>query len=177
MAVNPAAQAASVVFAATRPMPSKSMAESVLPGLKPYQPNHRIKPPVAAIGQVVRHHWATTVALESATQTRTKDDGASERHESANGMHNGRSRKIVEAYAQRRKEVAVAAHHGQKAIRTPGPVTDDGIDEARNRNAVQQVAHEIQCVRSLRPDVMVEQVSAKANWKSQKAKNATPVVS
>src|SRR6202035_4140453 len=49
MAVKPAAQAASVVFAATRPTPSKSIAESVLPGLKPYQPNHRRRPPEAAI--------------------------------------------------------------------------------------------------------------------------------
>ena len=49
MAISPAAQAASVVFAATRPMPSKSIAESVLPGLKPYQPNHRSRPPEAAI--------------------------------------------------------------------------------------------------------------------------------
>ena len=49
MAVRPAAQAASVVLAETRPMPSKSMAESVVPGLKPYQPNQRIKPPEAAM--------------------------------------------------------------------------------------------------------------------------------
>src|SRR5258708_20552586 len=49
IAVNPAAQAANVVLAATRPMPSKSIAESVLPGLKPYQPNHRINPPLTAI--------------------------------------------------------------------------------------------------------------------------------
>jgi hypothetical protein len=49
MAASPAAQAASVVLVAMRPMPSKSIAESVLPGLKPYQPNHRMKPPTVAI--------------------------------------------------------------------------------------------------------------------------------
>src|SRR6266513_1287001 len=49
MAVKPAAHAASVVLAATRPMPSKSIAESVLPGLNPYQPNHSNSPPLAAI--------------------------------------------------------------------------------------------------------------------------------
>src|SRR6267143_116531 len=49
MAVKPAAHAASVVFAATRPIPSKSIAESVLPGLKPYQPNQRMRPPLTAI--------------------------------------------------------------------------------------------------------------------------------
>ena len=36
-------------MAATRPIPSKSSAESVDPGLNPYQPNHRITPPIAAI--------------------------------------------------------------------------------------------------------------------------------
>src|SRR5580704_9499383 len=49
MAVSPAAHAASVVFVETRPMPTKSIAESVEPGLKPYHPNHRIKPPEAAM--------------------------------------------------------------------------------------------------------------------------------
>src|ERR1700687_5597026 len=48
-AVRPAAHAARVVLAATLPTPSKSIAESVLPGLKPYQPNQRIRPPTAAI--------------------------------------------------------------------------------------------------------------------------------
>src|SRR5271168_3813802 len=46
---SPAAQAASVVLVATRPMPTKSIAESVLPGLNPYQPNHKIRPPEQAI--------------------------------------------------------------------------------------------------------------------------------
>src|SRR5581483_7907527 len=46
-ATRPAAAAASVVLAATRPMPSQSMADRVEPGLKPYQPNHRITPPMA----------------------------------------------------------------------------------------------------------------------------------
>src|SRR4051812_34868228 len=45
--MNPAAHAASVVFADTRPMPSQSMADNVEPGLKPYQPNQRITPPSA----------------------------------------------------------------------------------------------------------------------------------
>src|SRR5258705_9456766 len=46
-AVRPAEQAASVVLNETREMPWTSIAESVLPGLKPYQPNHRIRPPTA----------------------------------------------------------------------------------------------------------------------------------
>src|SRR5580658_9037193 len=48
-AERPPAHAASVVFAATRPQPAASMAESVLPGLNPYQPNQRMTPPTAAI--------------------------------------------------------------------------------------------------------------------------------
>src|SRR5947209_12349376 len=46
-ATRPAEHAARVVLAATRPMPAKSMADSVEPGLKPYQPNHRMTPPRA----------------------------------------------------------------------------------------------------------------------------------
>src|SRR3954468_5813270 len=48
-ATMPPAHAASVVLAATRPMPTQSMAESVDPGLKPYQPNHRITAPIDAL--------------------------------------------------------------------------------------------------------------------------------
>ena len=36
-----------MVLAAIRPMPAKSIADSVDPGLNPYQPNHRITPPMA----------------------------------------------------------------------------------------------------------------------------------
>src|SRR5579862_6178837 len=46
-ATIPPAQAASVVLAETRPMPCQSMADRVEPGLNPYQPNHRITPPIA----------------------------------------------------------------------------------------------------------------------------------
>ena len=36
------------MFVAMRPIPSKSIADRVLPGLKPYHPNHRMKPPTVA---------------------------------------------------------------------------------------------------------------------------------
>src|SRR3954470_14453787 len=49
MADRPPAQAARVVLVATRPMPSQSMADRVEPGLKPYQPNHRMTAPIAAM--------------------------------------------------------------------------------------------------------------------------------
>ena len=40
------------------------------------------------------------------------------------------------------RKLPVAAHRGQEAVRTPGPVADDRIDEAGNRHAVEQVADE-----------------------------------
>src|SRR6185369_4772996 len=49
IAARPPVHAASVVFVATRPTPALSMIESVEQGLKPYQPNQRIKPPMTAI--------------------------------------------------------------------------------------------------------------------------------
>ena len=48
-AARPPVHAASVVFIATRPTPPLSMIESVEHGLKPYQPNQRIRPPMTAI--------------------------------------------------------------------------------------------------------------------------------
>ena len=44
---KPPVHAAIVVLNETRAMPCMSSAESVLPGLNPYQPNQRIKPPTA----------------------------------------------------------------------------------------------------------------------------------
>src|ERR1700710_131564 len=46
---RPPVHAAKVVFIATRPTPAASMIESVEQGLKPYQPNQRIKPPTTAM--------------------------------------------------------------------------------------------------------------------------------
>src|SRR4051795_10488705 len=48
-ATMPPAHAASVVLAATRPMPTKSMPDNVEPGLKPYQPNQRMTAPMDAM--------------------------------------------------------------------------------------------------------------------------------
>ena len=45
----PPVLAARVVFIATRPAPWLSMIDRVEQGLKPYQPNHRIRPPTTAI--------------------------------------------------------------------------------------------------------------------------------
>jgi len=54
-------------------------------------------------------------------------------------------------------------------------VAEDRVDEAADADAVEQVALEAGA-----PDhgteVMVEQVSAKANWNRKNARKATPVV-
>src|SRR3954453_17801569 len=49
IAARPPVHAARVVLVATRPTPALSMRDSVEHGLKPYQPNHRIKPPMTAM--------------------------------------------------------------------------------------------------------------------------------
>jgi hypothetical protein len=49
IAARPPVHAASVVLVATRATPALSMSESVEAGLKPYQPNQRIRPPMTAI--------------------------------------------------------------------------------------------------------------------------------
>src|SRR6185369_2045644 len=49
IAAIPPVHAASVVFVATRPTPALSMRDNVDPGLNPYQPNQRIKPPITAM--------------------------------------------------------------------------------------------------------------------------------
>ena len=68
------------------------------------------------------------------------------------------------------------AHGGEEAVRSPGPVADDRVDKAADAERCRKhVAEPSRCVRSSRPEVMVEQVSAKAYWKSQKARKATPV--
>src|SRR3954452_17005936 len=49
IAARPPVHAARVVLVATRPAPALSMIESVEHGLKPYQPNHKMSPPITAI--------------------------------------------------------------------------------------------------------------------------------
>src|SRR6478609_58832 len=49
IAARPPVHAASVVFVATRPTPALSMIDNVEQGLKPYQPNQRIRAPITAI--------------------------------------------------------------------------------------------------------------------------------
>ena len=43
---------------------------------------------------------------------------------------------IVKTGAERRQEVARTAHRGEEAIRPPGPVADDRIDETGNTETI-----------------------------------------
>ena len=90
----------------------------------------------------MRQHRSAAVALEPAAQPRAEHDRARQRDEAADRVHHRRTREIVEARAHPRQEVSGAAHRGQEAIRTPGPVADDRIDEAGDREAVEQIADE-----------------------------------
>ena len=48
----------------------------------------------------------------------------------------------MEIHAQRGKDVARTAHRRQPAVRSPSPVSDDRIDEARYADAVKEVTDE-----------------------------------
>src|SRR5450755_3413560 len=48
----------------------------------------------------------------------------------------------MKRHAQRWEHVAGAAHHGEPSIRTPCPVSDNGINESGNRQAVYEVSDE-----------------------------------
>ena len=92
--------------------------------------------------QIVRQHRSAAVALEFAAEARPKNDRAGQGDESADGVYDRGTGEIMEAHAQRREEVAGAAHGRQPAVRTPGPVSDDRIDETGDADAVEQVADE-----------------------------------
>src|SRR5436309_227914 len=47
----------------------------------------------------------------------------------------------METHAQRCEEVSVRTHQGQPAVWSPGPVSDDWIDEPGYAEAVEQVAY------------------------------------
>ena len=81
---------------------------------------------------VVRQHRAAAVALEDAAEARTEGDGAGQRDRAADGVHDGRAGEVVERHAIDR----------QPAVRTPGPVADDRVDEAGDADAVEDVADE-----------------------------------
>src|SRR5580704_18336484 len=133
--VMPAAQAARVVFAATRPIPIKSIADSVLPGLNPYHPNQRIKPPEAAM---VRS-WGSIGPPPSRLNLRPSLGPST----------------IAPASAMK------------------PPIVCTTVEPAKSWKLAP--THAVRPI--IAPEVIVEQVSAKANWKSQKARKATPVVS
>ena len=162
---SPPAQAASVVLAATRPMPAASMADSVLPGLNPYQPNQRMTPPTAAMVM----SWPGMGPPPSRLNLRPRRGPRTMAPASA------MKPPIVWTTVEPAKSWNGGRVDGvQPAVRTPGPVPEDRVDEAADADAVERSPQKP--VRpTMAPEVMVEQVSAKAYWKRKKARNATPV--
>src|ERR1051325_7607284 len=135
MEVRPPAQAARVVLAATRPIPTMSIAESVLPGLNPYQPNQRINPPLTAMVRSCGNMGPppSRVNLRPSRGPRTMAP--------ARAMNPPMVCTTVDP-AKSWEEVAFAAHQCQPAIRPPSPVSDDWIDKSGDAQAVEQVANE-----------------------------------
>ena len=90
----------------------------------------------------MRHHGATAVALERSTQTRTEHNGACKSDCATDGVNHRGSGKVMEVHAERFQKIPFASHRRQKSIRSPGPVTDDRINESRHEEAVDQIADE-----------------------------------
>ena len=72
------------------------MADSVLPGLNPYQPNHRITPPIGGDRHVVARWEAATVTLELAAETRPEHDRAGQGDHAADRVHHGGAGEVVQ---------------------------------------------------------------------------------
>ena len=81
----------------------------------------------------MRQHGAAAVALEDAAEPRTERNGAGQRDRAADGVHDGGAGEVAE-----RERL----HDRQPAVRSPGPVADDRIDEAGDADAVEDVADE-----------------------------------
>src|SRR5262249_25603489 len=97
----------------------------------PAEPEHQTAE--RAEDDVVRWHWATTVALEDATETRAEHNRTCQRNHATDGVNNGRTCEVEEASR---------LHRRQHTAGTPCPVAEDWIDETRHADAVEQVADE-----------------------------------
>ena len=120
----------------------QSMADSVEPGLKPYQPNHRITAPIAAMLRSCGGSGAAAVPLELAPEARAERDGAGQGDDAADGVHDGRAGEVTEHDAVGHDAVEPAHGVAEPAARTPDPVAEDRVDEARHAGAVEDVALE-----------------------------------
>ena len=92
--------------------------------------------------EIVGQHRAAAVAFELAPQAWPQDDGSGQRYHAADGVDHGRAGKVMEALTEVGEEVACGAHGCQESVRPPCPVANDGIDEARHADRVEQVADE-----------------------------------
>lgn len=80
----------------------------------------------------MRQRGAAAVTTKHSTEARAERDRADEGDRPADAVHDRGPCKVTEG----------RGHDGQPAIRSPSAVTDDGIDEPRDADAVQNVADE-----------------------------------
>src|SRR5215471_17165517 len=174
MAMNPPAHAASVVFAATLPMPIKSIAESVLPGLNPYQPNHKLRPP--------EHAMVKSCGIIGPPPSRLKR--RPRRGPSTIAPAKAINPPMLCTTVEPAKSWKLTPEPRRKFPALPMLARNPSAPQAqwpmigymKPETAKLYSRSPIHAVRPIiAPEVMVEQVSAKANWKSQYARNATPV--
>src|SRR6185436_8984675 len=76
-------------------------------------------------------HGSAAITFENTTQARTKNDGASQGDRTTDRVHNCRAGEVTESQW---------LHNSQPTIWTPSPVTNDGINETSDNDAVEQVA-------------------------------------
>ena len=113
-------------------MPCTSIADSVLPGLNPYQPNHRIRPPTAP----------RMMLCGSSGPPPSRANTRPSRGPSAIAPASEIAPPIVWTTVDPAKSRNGDGHHGEPAVRPPRPVADDRIDESGDADAVEDVADE-----------------------------------
>ena len=141
-AARPPVQAASVVLVATRPTPALSMIESVEHGLKPYQPNQRIKPPMTAIVRSCGSIGPPPSRLNlrpSRGPSMIAPAIATHPPIECTTVEPAKSWKFMPRLGRKWPS---RAHRREEAVRSPAPVAEDRIDEARDADRVEHVADE-----------------------------------
>src|SRR4051794_40693121 len=95
-ATRPAAQAARVVLAATRPMPVQSIADSVEPGLKPSPPNPGKAPAEGGVFRAGGGGRPPAITLKAPAEAGPEGDRARQCDEATNGVDDRRAGEVTE---------------------------------------------------------------------------------
>src|SRR5205807_2974251 len=85
--------------------------------------------------EVVRRQRTAAVPLEHSPDAGPEGDGAAQGDEPADGVHDSRAREVTE-HGAAGPAVEPAHRVAQPATRTPDPVAEDRVDEARHHGAV-----------------------------------------